>query len=85
LPRGRFAQLLGPSIWWRGFFTAIIRGHGVGRLVGDGFQMPGVFLLENSRIIAEYRHQTAADRPDYAALAWGKLPACHSSSKTLAS
>jgi hypothetical protein len=68
LPRGRFRQLLGPRIWWRGFLAAIVNRHGFGRLIGDGFQMPGVFLLEHSSIIAEYRHQTAADRPDYAGL-----------------
>ena len=41
----------------------------VGKLVGDGFQMPGVFLLRNGRIEKAFRHQTAADRPDYCELA----------------
>ena len=78
LSRGRMSQLLSPRIWWRGFLAAIVNRHGFGRLVGDGFQMPGVFLLERGKIIGEYRHQTAADRPDYAALArqHGASPGC---------
>jgi peroxiredoxin len=68
LSRGRLTQLLSPRLWWRGFLAAIVNRHGFGRIVGDGFQMPGVFLLEKSKIIGEYRHQTAADRPDYVGL-----------------
>jgi peroxiredoxin len=69
LQRGRASQLLGPTIWWRGFLAAIVARHGFGRIQGDGFQMPGVFVLYQGRIIASYRHATAADRPDYEQLA----------------
>jgi len=65
LDRGGFQQLLGPRVWWRGFKAAILRRHGVGKLVGDGFQMPGVFLVHNNRVLAAKRHDTAAERPDY--------------------
>ncbi|MEM8758321.1 MAG: redoxin domain-containing protein, partial [Planctomycetota bacterium] len=40
LPRGRFGQLFGASEWLRGF-AATLRGHFVGRPVGNGFQLPG--------------------------------------------
>jgi hypothetical protein len=69
LNRGRFHQLLGPAIWWRGFLAAIVARHGFNRIDGDGFQMPGVFVLDRGQIVASYRHQTAADRPDYAEIA----------------
>lgn len=69
LGRGRIGQLLGPAVWWRGFRAAILAGHAVGPPVGDGFQMPGTFLLRDGKVIAEYRHKTAADRPDYCDLA----------------
>ncbi len=69
LGRGRFAQLLGPAVWWRGFRAAILAGHGIGKLGGDGFQMPGVFLVEDNRIVQAVRHDTAAERPDYCAVA----------------
>ncbi|KAA1258504.1 AhpC/TSA family protein [Rubripirellula obstinata] len=69
LQRGKFLQLFGPSVWWRGFKAAILARHGVGKLDGDGFQMPGAFLVKDSQIIKEYRHQTAADLPDVCELA----------------
>lgn len=69
LGRGRIAQLLGPAVWWRGFKAAILAGHAVGPAGGDGFQMPGAFLVRDGAILREYRHGTAADRPDYCELA----------------
>lgn len=68
LKRGNWWQLLGPTVWWRGFQSFILSGHKVGKLVGDGFQMPGVFLVDHSQLIREFRHDTSADRPDYEAL-----------------
>jgi len=68
LQRGGFAQLFGLRVWLRGI-EATLHGNLVGRLAGDGFQMPGVFLIERGRVVASYRHATAADRPDYAAMA----------------
>ena len=40
LDMGGFSELLGPMVWLRGFTAALINGHGVGRLRGNGFQMP---------------------------------------------
>jgi peroxiredoxin len=68
LKRGNFWQLLGPSVWWRGA-KAFFSGHGIGKLNGDGFQMPGAFIIRDGQIIKQFRHATAADRPDYAGLA----------------
>ncbi len=70
LSRGTLGQLFGPAVWWRGL-VAIMRGHGLGPLVGDGFRMPGAFLVRDGRVITSYRHAHAADRPDYAGLACG--------------
>jgi len=67
LRRGRLRQLLGPSVWRRGF-TAWRAGHAVGRLDGDGTQMPGAFLIHHGKVVRRFVHQTAADRPDYEAL-----------------
>lgn len=69
LGRGRFLELFGPKVWWRGFQAGVLARHGVGTLVGDGFQMPGVFVVYHGEVIRSYRHQSAADRPDYLALA----------------
>ncbi len=68
LTHGRFAQLFGPRVMWRGFVNTL-RGRLPGRLDGDGFQMPGAFLIHRGEILRAHRHRDAAERPDYAALA----------------
>ncbi len=68
LKRGSFLQLFGPRVWILGILAAM-RGHGVGKLEGDGFQMPGAFVIHRGTVIRAYRHATAADRPDLGELA----------------
>jgi peroxiredoxin len=68
LGRGSFLKLFGPKVWIRGFEAGVLHRHGLGRIVGDGFQMPGVFLIFHGTVLRSYRHQSAADRPDYVAL-----------------
>jgi hypothetical protein len=70
IPRGTFAQLFGPTVWVRGVM-ATLRGHAVGRLEGDGFQMPGTVVLRDGKVLARHDHETAADRADFAGLACG--------------
>jgi len=65
LQRGKVLQVLGPKVWLRGFLSAIIEGHGFGKVRGDAFQLPGVFLIHKGQILKDFRHKTAADRPDY--------------------
>ena len=69
LRRGTLGQLFGLKSWIRGFTAGILSGHLVGKLAGDGFQMPGVFLISRGQIIKTFRHTSAADRPDYTKLA----------------
>lgn len=64
LRRGTLGQLFGWSVWTRGA-RAFFSGHGVGGLVGDGLQMPGVFLIHRGSVVKRYVHETAADRPEY--------------------
>jgi hypothetical protein len=68
LGRGSFLQLFGPRVWIAGI-RAALRGHGIGKLEGDGFQMPGAFVIHRGRVVRSYRHATAADRPDLTELA----------------
>lgn len=72
LPRGSLVEVLGPKVWWRAFQAGILGRHGAGNRVGDGFQMPGAFLLFHGEIVRGYRHQSAGDRPDYLALLTGR-------------
>jgi peroxiredoxin len=69
LRRGSFLMLFGPKVWIRGFEAAIVKKHGLGRLAGDGFQMPGVFVVFHGTVLRSYRHHSSADRPDYIAMA----------------
>ena len=64
LERGSFMQLLGPVVWWKGFLSTL-RGYWPGSLDGDGFQMPGAFVIRDARIERAFRHRRASDRVDY--------------------
>jgi peroxiredoxin len=75
LGRGGFTKLFGPKVWWRGFEAGILKRHGVGGLQGDGFQMPGIFLIYHGEVLRSYRHQSVADRPQYTRFAAGESPA----------
>jgi peroxiredoxin len=68
LSRGRLVNLFGPKVMLR-TFPALMSGYSFGMINGDGYQMPGVFLINHGEILSAYRHQTAADRPRYLKLA----------------
>jgi hypothetical protein len=68
LQRGTFLQLFGPRVWFRGI-SAAFEGHGIGRLEGDGFQMPGAFVIHGGKVVRAFRHASAGDRPDLEQLA----------------
>jgi hypothetical protein len=67
LDRTAPATLVNPSVWVRGAACAIEHGFGV-----QDYEMmrrqPGVFVVQGDRVLAEYRHRTPADRPDYLGL-----------------
>jgi hypothetical protein len=65
LRRSSVLMTLNPKIWARVFQAGVLKGHGIGRFVGDIWQMPGIFLIFHGQVLRSYRHQTAADRPDY--------------------
>lgn len=68
LGRGKVGQLFSPSVVLRGI-QAFAKGHGIGVLEGDGFRMPGAFLLINGQIVEAHRSTSAADAPDYVDMA----------------
>ena len=69
LKRASFKQVFGIKSWLRGLYAFVGKVHGIGKLVGDGFRMPGVFLIHQKQIHQSFRHQTAADIPPYQELA----------------
>ena len=74
LARGSAGQLLGPRVLWAGL-QAALRGHGVGKPVGDPRMMSGWFLVHGSRVLWEHIHKHAGDmrRFDDAARAWAPI------------
>jgi len=72
LARGGWRQFFAWNIFKRAFTAGVINGHGLGKLAGDAFQMPGVFLIHKDRILRSFVHPTVADRPNYGEL--GDVP-----------
>lgn len=70
LVRGKPQQIFGLMNWIRGFQASVLEGHGNdpdldNLALGDGFQMPGVFVLHKGEILRSFIHNYAHDRPDY--------------------
>lgn len=65
LTKGNFTQIFGLQSWIRGFQAGVINKHAVGPQLGDGFQMPGVFMLLNGEVMGSFVHKVVSDRPDY--------------------
>ena len=66
LGKGNAQQLFGLNVWMRGFKVATTKNIWPGLYPqGDGFQMPGVFLLQEGQIKSSFIHRTAADKPEY--------------------
>jgi peroxiredoxin len=68
LTKGTFNQLFGLKSWVRGFQAGVLEGHFVGNQLGDGFQMPGIFVISEGNIQDKFIHREASDRPDYFSL-----------------
>jgi peroxiredoxin len=68
LGRTTRVQLVGLMGWIRGFESAVIEGRGAAldrEEIGDGLQMPGVFILHRGEILNAFVHRRTHDRPDY--------------------
>ncbi|MEM6394302.1 MAG: hypothetical protein AAF797_16170, partial [Planctomycetota bacterium] len=44
---------------------------GGGTLEGEGFQMPGAFVIEDAKVVGAYRHAHAGERVDVCGLVEG--------------
>ncbi len=63
LYRGTFSQLFSLQVISRAM-SAFLRGHRTGFLQGDGFQMPGYFLVRRGEIVKEMRPENASKQPE---------------------
>jgi hypothetical protein len=62
LETGSFTQVLGIKSFVRGFEAF---KHGIGKPVGDVWQMPGTFLIHKGEVIESFINETVSDKPDY--------------------
>jgi peroxiredoxin len=66
LVKGSFSQLFGFKTWVRGFeLVANKQLLSDSKRIGDGLQMPGIFLIKNGAIAESFIHQSVADKPDF--------------------
>ncbi len=65
LAKGGFQELYNLKVWSR--VVNVNRKYEVqlGNGLGSVLQMPGMFFINNGKIVNSYIHKTAADRPDY--------------------
>ena len=68
LERGRWSQLFSWKVLRQGWQVGVKEGHGMGKLAGDSFQLPGVYFLCDGRIVFGYPTHHAAERIDYLGL-----------------
>lgn len=71
LERGTLLQHFGPKVLKKALKDLFI--HGVGGIHGDGFQMPGAFLINDNGVLSSYRHDTVADDVNFERLTQGAL------------
>ncbi len=48
-----------------GWLKGAIFKHGIGKIQGDGHQMPGIFFLCGPKIVRRFIYKTIADEPPY--------------------
>jgi hypothetical protein len=68
LKRGGLAQMFSPQVFACGF-RAVKKGYGVGKPIGDPWQMPAYVLIRDRSIVWRYDPKHAGDHPDFAAIA----------------
>lgn len=73
LVKGTSSQLFGLQNMMRGF-EATMQGTMIGlKQIGDGFQMPGVFVIKDGNVLTSFIHKNVSDRPDYLEMIKGVL------------
>ncbi len=68
LVKGSFSQLFGLQTLARGFKAGMSIKQFGGAPFGDAFQMPGIFVINEGKVEAQFVHQKISDRPDYLGL-----------------
>lgn len=65
LEKGSINQLFGVPVWFRSIVAGLFKGHLIGQPQGDPYQMPGVFIFENNKVIKSFKHIYVSDQVNY--------------------
>jgi len=57
-------QLVNPVVWF-GWLKGTIFKYGIGKIQGDGSQMPGVFFLKGPKIVRKFLYRNISDQPKW--------------------
>lgn len=73
LERTTLGKMLGPTTWLgmirAGLRSRSLPGNKLKGIVGDVLQMPGVFLINDGRIVGDFKPQRVDKRPEYLEMA----------------
>ena len=58
-------QLVNPNVWAGWVLKGNIFKHGIGKIQGDGSQMPGVFFLKGPKIVRKFVYRNISDQPKW--------------------
>jgi peroxiredoxin len=62
--RGKFYQIFGLKVWWKTFVLGVLQGYGFRKTIGDAYQMSGVFLIKDSRVLKSFMPEYISDNFD---------------------
>ena len=68
LTQGSAAQMFGAQVWACGV-RAALKGHFIGKPIGDPWMMPGVFVVHGERVLWQHDFSHAGDHPNIPKLA----------------
>jgi peroxiredoxin len=60
LGRAQFNKVFGLAEWQRGIYAAF-KGHFPGLPEGDGFRMPGAFLIDKGKVVSRWKAKRASE------------------------
>ena len=71
--KSEFFGLGQESVWWQlvnlrvwfGWLKGTLFKYGIGKIQGDGSQMPGVFFLKGAKIVRKFIYRNISDQPKW--------------------
>ena len=69
LKRATLGQIFGLQSWQQGWISNGLARANLNELVGDGFRMPGAFLVYQGELRKGYHYERTTDHPNYGLLA----------------